>query len=539
MRFRTIALVGIILLAAFLRFYLLDTTPPALYPDEAMNGVNALRALERSDFRVFYPDNNGREGLFIDIQALSVQIFGPSAWALRAVAALAGTLTVLVFFFLAREIGLLLYGEKRQGTQRRDGTGEENNPFAALFREGSGRAELFAILATFLLAVSFWHINFSRIGFRAILLPLLASTAFFFLLRGLRTSRSGDFFASGLALGLSLSTYIASRVMPLLFFPFLLWDILGKRRSRVAFRWLLLLAGFTIAVFPLAGYFAAHPQDFLGRAGDVSIFSADDPIRALAESTGKTLLMFHVAGDGNWRHNVAGTPMLDPLTGLFFFLGFVIAAASIIRKIKLAPRVPAALLFILLWLSAGLLPEITTSEGIPHALRALNAIPPVMLLSALGATWLIWDAGRVRFPKAVTGAVIVTALMLVAIFNFHQYFLVWAGNPNVQGAFRADLAAIADYLNAHGDSKRYVIVNEGGVLIDDVPMAAATVKYLTADNRDIIYLTPDRVRDIEPEFDHTIIIPTQPPSQDLETALRATFPSLERRDDNGVIFYRL
>ena len=63
MRFRTIALIGIISLAAFLRFYLLDTIPPALYPDEAMNGVNALRALERSDFRVFYPSTRLGAGI--------------------------------------------------------------------------------------------------------------------------------------------------------------------------------------------------------------------------------------------------------------------------------------------------------------------------------------------------------------------------------------------------------------------------------------------------------------------------------------------
>src|SRR3990167_6899101 len=112
-------------IAAFFRLYQLDKFPPGLYPDEAMNGSNALQALETDNFKAFYPENDGREGMFINLQAISVSVFGNHAWALRIVSAFAGILTVLGLYFLTKE----------------------------LFARQIG------LIASFLLAVSFWHVN--------------------------------------------------------------------------------------------------------------------------------------------------------------------------------------------------------------------------------------------------------------------------------------------------------------------------------------------------------------------------------------------
>ena len=79
-KFTTTLLIVIVIIATFLRLYNITQVPPGLYPDEAMNGNNALEALSKlpslSGFKVFYPENNGREGLFINIQAISVGLFG-------------------------------------------------------------------------------------------------------------------------------------------------------------------------------------------------------------------------------------------------------------------------------------------------------------------------------------------------------------------------------------------------------------------------------------------------------------------------------
>jgi hypothetical protein len=41
-----------------------------------MNGITAPATIAAGAFKVFYPQNNGREGLFINIQAFSILIFG-------------------------------------------------------------------------------------------------------------------------------------------------------------------------------------------------------------------------------------------------------------------------------------------------------------------------------------------------------------------------------------------------------------------------------------------------------------------------------
>ena len=148
------ALVGILALATFLRLWEIKEVPPGLYPDEAMNGNNAVEAMAREGLAVFYSDNNGREGLFMNIQSLSIRYFGNEAWALRIVSAIFGILTVLGIFLLARKM---------------------YHPLADRNRIG--------LFTAFFLATSFWHINFSRIGFRAIMAPFFIVWGLYFLFR--------------------------------------------------------------------------------------------------------------------------------------------------------------------------------------------------------------------------------------------------------------------------------------------------------------------------------------------------------------------
>src|SRR3989339_1097576 len=187
-------LILIILIAGFLRFYDLKNTPPGLWSDEAMNGTNTIQALEGNKWKIFYPENFGREGLFINIQSLSVAVFGHTPWALRLPSAIFGLLTVLGLYFLTKE----------------------------LF---SGRVSLFA---SFFLATSFWHINFSRIGFRAIMAPFFLVWALYFLLRfykneGSNFSQTLSAVFGGILFGLGFHTYIAYRITPLI-----LLSLLGK-----------------------------------------------------------------------------------------------------------------------------------------------------------------------------------------------------------------------------------------------------------------------------------------------------------------------
>ncbi|MDP3934611.1 MAG: glycosyltransferase family 39 protein [Candidatus Giovannonibacteria bacterium] len=147
-----------------------------------MNGTNTIQALEGDEWKVFYPENFGREGLFINIQALFVKTLGHESWVLRLPSAIFGLFTVLGLYFLTKE----LFSER------------------------------IALFSAFFLATSFWHINFSRMGFRAIMAPFFLVWAFNFLFLGMRKLKQPFFVLAGLFFGLGAHSYIAYRVAPLI-----------------------------------------------------------------------------------------------------------------------------------------------------------------------------------------------------------------------------------------------------------------------------------------------------------------------------------
>lgn len=499
---RTITLaVGVVAIAALSRFYALNRIPPGIYPDEAIKGNEGLEAVQTADFKIFYPENNGREGLWINLVGLSVSAFGNNQHALRLWSALLGTLTVLAVYLLARSIF-------------------------------SDRVALFASWFT---ATSFWHLNFSRIAFRAILVPLLVTASLYFLIRAWQKSkeRTAGFRVSfliaaigGGLYGLGFHTYIAFRVTPLLIAPYLVLAYLEWRGRHPAGRWLALtgtwLATAILVALPIGFYFLRHPQDFLGRAGGVSIFSAERPLREFGRVLWQTAGMFHVRGDCNWRHNLACAPQVALPVGVLFALGAALAVRKTIRKGEGKPA--AALL--LVWLIVLLIPELLTREGTPHALRAIGVIPAVFLLAALGADALWSKLDR----KAWRGAFL-AALLLTGAFEFYRYFGVWAGRPETAGAFTQHLVRIGQHLNAlPPTTPRYVIVNEDGVLVPHrnpdgktkfIPMPAETVMFVTKNGAPATYLLSE-------DLDHAIL-----PSGSVIVPLRAEerlWEQLERRE---------
>ena len=97
-----LAFLAIIALASFFRLWEIKSIPPGFYPDEAMNGNNANEAWQTKDFKLFYPENNGREGLWINMMAPLLAVFGNEPWVPRTMAAIFGILTVLGLYFLAK-----------------------------------------------------------------------------------------------------------------------------------------------------------------------------------------------------------------------------------------------------------------------------------------------------------------------------------------------------------------------------------------------------------------------------------------------------
>lgn len=500
-------LLVILATAVFFRFWGLDFAPPGLYPDEAVNGVNALETIESGEFKVFYPENNGREGLYINVVAFAFDIFGRSIQTLRGVSGVFGVLAVLGLFFLSK----LLWGPR------------------------------VALLASYLMAVSFWAVNFSRIGFRAIMLPAVLVWSFYLFWLGLQKKKGWLMLLGGLVFGVGLHTYISFRIAPLiLVIVFALFFFANRAFTRQnLWRWagLFLFGAFVIAA-PLLFYYAQNPADFLGRASQVSIFAEESVVGALGEATVKTLGMFNVAGDFNWRHNFSGRPLLFWPIGIGFIIGLGVTIGQLFK------RKATKYHFLLAWFLIMLVPNFLAPEGAPHALRALGAMPAVFILSALGLDWLYqksqnyFERARAnpqnkRYQKHLTrikreiAVLALVILVFVGAWESRVYFVKWAFNPNTFGAYEQRLVDIGNFLKNSKIQNRYVIVNEGEVLADGIHISAKTIEFVNWPNhKEITFINGGDVESSLPSDlpASSVIIITRPDEILLEK-LHARYPA--------------
>jgi len=508
-KYNATALILIIAIAVFFRFWQFDSVPPGLYQDEAMNGADAFKTLETGDFRTFYTNNNGREGMIIWLDVLAIKLFGNEPWVLRLFPSIAGVLAVLGLFFLTR----LLFSVE------------------------------IALASSFFMATSFWAVNFSRIGFRANLMVPILIWSFYFLLRTVNRNpvsntrelrcRTPNFIIAGILFGLGFYTYISYRFAPVLAAAFFIPYLITRRAKTLWLGFAIFAVMAFIVALPIGLYFLNNPGDFFGRSGQVSIFSADNPLKAAVLSVAATLGMFNIIGDLNWRHNFAGYPQLLLPVGILFILGILICA----KRRNLSDK------FLFLWFFIFLLPNILSTEGNPHALRALGAMPAAMIFAGIGLVWFYqkiqgyfnekiknleleaYHSQLFRIKKEVFIFLIIL-LLSVSFLEFNKYFFRWASNIRTADAFSQSHVKIADYLNlSPKDVKKYIIwPSNDRATGNGLPVSAQTVYFLTYGKSDINYVKSNEFDKINLAADGTIIALLRP---DLELLhdLNKKFPS--------------
>lgn len=431
-------LLALILIAAFFRLHDLNVLPPGLHHDEAVNGLDALHVARTGELSIFFPNNNGREPLHIYLQAAAITLLGNRPWTLRLMSALAGIITIPLVYGLTRD----------------------------LLRGAGIEAHRVALLAAGTLAVSYWHVNFSRIAFRAIFMIPLLTLGLWLFWRGWQKGHYRAFVASGLALGLSLYTYLPARLFPLLLAGFVLYLTLRLRRSSTAQRssWLIAIKGSVITglvallVFmPLGAHFLTHPDDFSLRSQQVSIFtySAEQGrsiLQVLAGNLWATGRMFMDRGHHNPVLNFPGRPALDGVA-LFGFLTALAIALSHWQKPYYA--------FLLLWLIVMLAPTYLSNEP-AHPLRAIGILPPLFILIGVGLDrlWVLTGRYRQRHKGVLWPVYLLTVLGISGWLTYRDYFQRWPQLPEVASYFSVVEAIIAERIATQSFQYDYYLPNE-------------------------------------------------------------------------------
>jgi len=409
-----LAQVVILLATAVFRFYRLADLPLGLHYDEAFNGLDAYALLGKplSEWPIFLTGNFGREPLHVYLVAASQALFGPGVVSLRLVSALAGALLTQALAWLAWELALSL-GLKR---------------------------ERLALWAAAMPLTLLWAQIHSRYATRNMPFPLLATLMWASLWRAWRGRRAVWWGISGALAGLSFYTYLPVRLLPLVLIPLSLVGLSHHRRRLVEqSRWIAL--GLCVSVLiaaPLAAYFVRNPVSFLTRVEQVSVFQAGG-LAAIGKNAMAALGLAFVRGDGNIRNNIPGRPALDAIVSVWFAIGLALALWRIRRP---------GFLFLLTWLGVMLLPTVLSSYA-PHFQRAIGALPPLMLLAAVGLEkavgWLEerWPRYRISF---VFGAWL--SLALSAAITWQAFFGEWARDPALFGARDVGLVALAKELGS-------------------------------------------------------------------------------------------
>ncbi len=383
-RWQRWAILGILLLLAGLaiplRFYNLGQVSPDFHFDEGYHAVDALGVLE-GRHALFFPANNGREGLIVYAVAGAIRLFGPTVFAVRFPTALASVAAVFVLFWLSQ----ILF-----------------RPSAHATGLGRWRGLIIGGVAAGTLAVSLGQSILGRAALRGDFLPPLMGLSFGLLWTGVEQRSWPRLLGAGFFVGLLAYTYIPARLMPVLLVAFGLpfvwtaWRRTGRRGVADLVRaqagpMLAFVGMAALVAAPLLVYFLLYPDSFVSRSNEVWLFDSPlyngNVLTTLARNIWNEVAVLGFVGDPHWRANFDSWPMLNPVEALFFWIGVAVALWRW--------REPAHRL-LLLWLGIMLLPAVLAFD-LPHnTLRMIGMIPAIHLCIGLGL-WesLAWSARRV------------------------------------------------------------------------------------------------------------------------------------------------
>jgi len=407
-------LVVLMLLAALLRLPALDRVPPGFQFDEAYNALDALEVL-RGNHRLFLPANGGREVLYTYLQAPLVALLGPTAMAGRLASALVGIITVGVLYLFVRSIW----------PQRR-----------------------LAILASTLLACSYWHLHFSRYGIRSIATPLWFLLTFHALWRGLVSGKPGWYALVGVWMAANVWTHPAGRLAPLIMLAFaaLTWRA-QRDHHREPLVAIAIAGAVAMMLFaPLAWHYYQHPLTFYGHASDVAILEWGDwqgSARRLAENGWRILAMSNLRGDTEWIHNLPGRPVFDAVTGIAFLLG---AALTVQRAVRAPHSERAPYTLLLVWLVTLALISLVTDMA-PNFSRMMGALPVLVIMAALGLDSLYRLVLR-RTGQTWAIATVAACAIIGGTLTGWDYFVRFGSEAPASYEYDQEKIEAVDYLAA-------------------------------------------------------------------------------------------
>lgn len=421
-------IIAILVLATFLRFWKLDSYP-ALNADEAAIGYNAYSLIQTGmdehsnswpiHFQSF---NDYKPGLYFYIVLPFVKFMGLNEWAVRVPGAAFGVLTVLVLYLLTKELKI-----------------------GNSLEIGNWKLEIGEI-AAFFLAISPWHIQFSRGGWEVNTATFFMVLGVLMFLKAIKKPSVLSFIFSLLPFALSLYTYHAARVVT----PLLAIGLLVIFRNEIFIKknLKLLIISFSILVIlltPLAR--DLFSSNALSRAAGVGLFADPGPINRINEQRGEhgtpnslfgkvihnKVVNYGLAFAENWSAHYHGLFLFlsgddiqrdkVPETGQMYLLDVIFVLIGLSVTIRNFSNHPKSYSLIIFWLIVAPIAAALTFQA-PHALRAQNMVIPLVIISSIGFAAILGWISRFNSKKLLI--INYTLLIMFLTWGFVRYeHLYW------------------------------------------------------------------------------------------------------------------
>ncbi len=441
-------LISILILAAILRFWKLDVYP-AFNADEGAIGYNAYSLIQTgkdehgNSWPVHFQSfNDYKPGLYFYLVLPFVKLFGLTEWAVRIPGALIGVASVLFIYLLTFE----LFKSRR-----------------------------LSLISAIFLAISPWHIHFSRGGWEVNAATFFVLLGLFLFIKSLRNNKL--FTLSFISFVFSLYSYHAARVVvPLLGLGILIIyrnDLLKNIRTLVFPLIISLILLLPLGIDLTKGAVGS-------RAAGVGLFADPGPLNRINEQRGehnsftdlsaKLLhnkavnyglafgnnwlkhyhgLFLFLSGDDIQRNKVPETGQMYLFDLLFLIVGLVVISRNLSKEWKL----------IIWWTIIAPTASALTFQS-PHALRSQNMVIPLVILSAFGFLNL-WNWISEIKLKSLSKSLLLVILVFI-IWQFGRYQHMYWTHMSKEYPFSSQygLKELTQYLLSNDKNYQKILITD-------------------------------------------------------------------------------
>ncbi|MCX6791729.1 MAG: glycosyltransferase family 39 protein [Candidatus Gottesmanbacteria bacterium] len=378
----------LVVVTLFFRLYKLSSIPFGLNNDTSWDATAAVDMLRGnlSPYLPYAAEGWRGEPIIRLPAALFTLILGRNPMTVRLASDMFGIATIIPLYLLLR----LLFNKK------------------------------IAWVSSFFVAISGWHITFSKVGWQAIAVPCFSTLTFYYFFKGIRSNNIKNYILSGIFLSGSLYTYIAARILPLFILCLCIHVIIvhSKQFTHYIRSLSVLIGTFIITSLPIIYYAFNNWPNYVSRASYLNIWTPMEHQKTLTplfQNIQTALLLFTHNANGN--DFFISEPLLDQPARLLFPLGVAIALWYFLKEKKKAYG------FMLSWFIFALIPGIVST---PNGNRAIGTIPSVYFFSAIGLVWVISLITHF-FRGSVQKILSVSILSLVLLYGTIVTYQIYLG----------------------------------------------------------------------------------------------------------------